>query len=320
VVSYSLAITELSRGCAATTVAVAVTNMVAELITEFGTAAQRERYVTGLTSGELLTGSFSLSEPHCGSDAAAMKTRAVRGDGGWILNGTKQWITSGDTSGVNVVWAKTDPEAGARGITCFLVEKGAEGFSSGRHEDKMGLRGSSTVPQTLEDCFVPDDQVLGDLGDGFKLAMVALDGGRIGVGSQALGIGLQALQEGKEYALERRAFGGPLAKLQAIQWMLADTATELDAARLLTLRAAYLKEQKRPFTLEASMAKVYASEAAWRACDRMLQVHGGYGYVKEYPIERHLRDCRVTRIYEGTSEIQRFVIARELLRRQARML
>jgi hypothetical protein len=320
VVSYSLAITELARGCAATTVAVAVTNMVAEVITEYGTEEQRQRYVTGLTSGELLTGSFSLSEPHCGSDAAAMKTRAVRGEGGWILNGSKQWITSGDTSGVNVVWAKTDPEAGPRGITCFLVEKGVEGFSSGRHEDKMGLRGSSTVPQTLEDCFVPDSQVLGDLGDGFKLAMIALDGGRIGVGSQALGIGLEALQEGKQYALERKAFGEPLAKLQAIQWMLADTATELDAASLLILRAAFLKEQKRPFTLEASMAKVYASEAAWRACDRMLQVHGGYGYVKEYPIERLLRDCRVTRIYEGTSEIQRFVIARELLRQQARML
>ncbi len=320
VVSYSLAITELARGCAATTVAVAVTNMVAEVITAYGTEEQRQRYVTGLTSGELLTGSFSLSEPHCGSDAAAMKTRAVRGDGGWILNGSKQWITSGDTSGVNVVWAKTDPEAGPKGITCFLVEKGAEGFSSGRHEDKMGLRGSSTVPQTLEDCFVPDSQVLGNLGDGFKLAMVALDGGRIGVGSQALGIGLEALSEGKQYALERKAFGAPLAKLQAIQWMLADTATELDAAGLLILRAAFLKEQKRPFTLEASMAKVYASEAAWRACDRMLQVHGGYGYVKEYPIERLLRDCRVTRIYEGTSEIQRFVIARELLRRQARML
>ncbi len=320
VVAYSLAITELARGCAATTVAVAVTNMVAEVICTFGTDSQRERYVEGLTSGELVTGSFSLSEPQSGTDAAAMKTRAERGDGGWILNGSKQWITSGDVSGVNVVWAKTDPEAGARGITCFLVEKDTPGFSAGRHEDKMGLRGSSTVPQVLEDCFVPDENVLGDLGDGFKLAMMALDGGRIGVGSQALGIGLEALQEGKTYALERKAFGKPIAHLQGLQWMLADSATELDAAQLLILRAAYLKENKRPFTLEASMAKVYATEAAWRACDRMLQVHGGYGYVKEYAIERLLRDCRVTRIYEGTSEIQRFVIARELLRRQAQLL
>lgn len=320
VVAYSLAITELARGCPATTVAVAVTNMVGEVIAQFGTDAQRDKYVNGLTSGELVTGSFSLSEPQCGTDAAAMKTRAERGDGGFILNGTKQWITSGDISGVNVVWAKTDPAAGARGITCFLVEKGTPGFSAGRHEDKMGLRGSSTVPQVLEDCFVPEENVLGDLGDGFKLAMIALDGGRIGVASQALGIGLEALEEGKRYALERKAFGKPLAKLQAIQWWVADTATELEAARLLALRAAFLKEEKRPFTLEASMAKVYASEAAWRACDRMLQVHGGYGYVKDYAIERLTRDVRVTRIYEGTSEIQRFVIARELLRRQAQML
>lgn len=320
VVAYSLAITELARGCPATTVAVAVTNMVGEVISQYGTDAQREKYVKGLTSGELVTGSFSLSEPQCGTDAAAMKTRAERGDGGFVLNGTKQWITSGDVSGVNVVWAKTDPAAGAKGITCFLVEKGTPGFSPGRHEDKMGLRGSSTVPQVLEDCFVPEENVLGDLGDGFKLAMVALDGGRIGVASQALGIGLEALAEGRRYALERKAFGKPLANLQAIQWMVADTATELEAARLLALRAAFLKEEKRPFTLEASMAKVYASEAAWRACDRMLQVHGGYGYVKDYAIERLLRDCRVTRIYEGTSEIQRFVIARELLRRQAQML
>lgn len=316
VVAYSLAITELAKGCAATTVAVAVTNMVAEVICKFGTEAQRRRYVAGLTGGELLTGSFSLSEPQSGSDAAAMRTRAVRGDGGWVLNGTKQWITSGDVSGVNVVWAKTDPAAGARGITCFLVEKGAPGFVIGRHEDKMGLRGSSTVPQTFEDCFVPDDQVLGNLGDGFKLAMIALDGGRIGVASQGLGIGLAALEEGRRYALERKAFGKAIAELQAIQWMLADSATELDAAQLLVLRAAWLKENGRPFTLEASMAKVYATEAAFRVSDRMLQVHGGYGYVKEYAVERHLRDSRVTRIYEGTSEIQRLVIARELRRQQ----
>lgn len=320
VVAYSLAITELAKGCAATTVAVAVTNMVAEVICKFGTEAQKRRYVAGLTSGELVTGSFSLSEPQSGSDAAAMRTRAVRGDGGWVLNGTKQWITSGDVSGVNVVWAKTDPEAGARGITCFLVEKGATGFTCGRHEDKMGLRGSSTVSQTLEDCFVSDDRVLGDLGDGFKLAMIALDGGRIGVGSQALGIGLAALEEGRKYALERRAFGKPIAELQGLQWMLADSSTELDAAQLLILRAAWLKESGSPFTLEASMAKVYATEAAFRTCDRMLQIHGGYGYVKEYAVERHLRDCRVTRIYEGTSEIQRLVIARELRRRQELLL
>ncbi|MFH2011018.1 MAG: acyl-CoA dehydrogenase family protein [bacterium] len=320
VVAYSLAITELAKACASTTVAVAVTNMVAEVICHFGTDAQKKRYVEGLTGGELLTGSFALSEPQAGSDAASLSTRAERRDGGWVLNGTKQWITSGDKSGVTVVWAKTDPEVGAKGISCFLVEQGVEGFSVGRHEDKLGLRGSSTVSLTFEDCFLPDDAVLGGLGDGFKLAMIALDGGRIGVGSQALGIGLAALEEGRRYALDRRQFGKPIASFQGLQWMLADTATELDAASLLVLRAASLKEKKRPFTLEASMGKVYASEAAWRACDRMLQIHGGYGYVKEYPIERLLRDARVTRIYEGTSEVQRIVIARELLKRQDRLL
>ena len=320
VVAYSLVITELAKGCASTTVAVAVTNMVAELICGFGTQQQKERYVAGITDGEMLTGSFALSESMSGTDAAGLRTRAERQDGGWMLNGTKQWITSGDESGMTVVWAKTDPESGAQGITCFLVEKGTPGFSVGRHEDKMGLRGSSTVSLTFEDCFVPDSAVLGDLGDGFKLAMVALDGGRIGVASQALGIGLAALSEGRNYALERKQFGAAISSFQGLQWMLADTATELDAAQLLILRAAFLKENKRPFTLEASMAKLYASEAAWRACDRMLQIHGGYGYVKEYPIERLLRDVRVTRIYEGTSEVQRIVIARELLKRQARLM
>jgi len=319
VVAYSLVITELAKACASTTVAVAVTNMVAEVICQFGTEDQKQRYVGGITEGDLLSGSFGLSEPQSGTDAAALRTRAERGDGGWVLNGTKQWITSGDVSGVTVVWAKTDPDSGPRGITCFLVEKGTPGFSVGRHEDKMGLRGSSTVSLIFEDCFVPDSGVLGNLGDGFKLAMVALDGGRIGVASQGLGIGLAALAEGVGYGLERKQFGKPIATFQGIQWMLADTATELDAAELLILRAAFLKENKRPFTLEASMAKVYATEAAWRACDRMLQIHGGYGYVKEYPIERFLRDARVTRIYEGTSEVQRIVIARELLKRQDRL-
>lgn len=320
VVAYSLAITELAKGCGATTVAVAVTNMVAEVICKFGTEDQKQRYVCGITDGDMCTGSFALSEAQAGSDASSLRTRAERGDGGWVLNGTKQWITSGDQSGVTVVWAKTDPEQGAKGITCFLVEQDTPGFSVGRHEDKMGLRGSSTVSLTFEDCFVPDSAVLGNLGDGFKLAMVALDGGRIGVASQALGIGLAALEEGRTYGLERKQFGKPIASFQGLQWMLADTATELDAARLLILRAAFLKESDRPFSLEASMAKVYATEAAWRACDRMLQIHGGYGYVKEYAIERLLRDVRVTRIYEGTSEVQRIVIARELLKRQARLM
>lgn len=313
VVAYSLAITELGRGDAAVTVAVSVTNMVAEVICAFGTEAQKDRYVRGITGGDLVTGSFALTEPQSGTDAASLRTRAVRDGSGWRLNGTKQWITSGDVSGVTVVWARTSDEPGTQGITCFLVPKGAPGLAIGRHEDKMGLRGSSTVALTFEDCYLPAEAVLGEEGNGFKLAMIALDGGRIGVASQALGIGMAALEEGRRYAGERRQFGKPLSAFQAIQFAVADTATELDTAQLLTLRAAWLKEQHRPFTLEASMAKVFTSEAACRACDRMLQVHGGYGYVKEYAVERHYRDARVTRIYEGTSEVQRLVIARELL-------
>lgn len=320
VIAYSLAITELAKGCASTTVAVAVTNMVAEVICKFGTEEQKERYVTAITGGDFEAAAFALSEPQAGSDAAALKTRAVKDGDSWVINGTKQWITSGDHSGVSVVWAKTDPDAGVKGITAFLVPKDAPGLSVGRHEDKMGLRGSSTVSLNFEECKVGADAVLGEIGGGFKIAMTALDGGRIGVASQALGVGLAALDEGSRYALEREAFGNSLSNLQAIQWMLADSATELEASRWLILQAAYLKEKGGKFTQQASMGKVYATEAAWRACDRMLQVHGGYGYVKEYPIERYLRDVRVTRIYEGTSEIQRLVIARNVLENAKRMM
>lgn len=314
VVAYSLAITELARGCAATTVAVAVTNMVAEVICQYGSEAQKSRHVTRITSGEYETGAFALSEPHCGSDAAALKTTAQRTDDGWLINGTKQWITSGDHSGVIVVWARTNDRPGARGVSAFLVEAGTEGLIVGKHEDKMGLRGSTTVPLILEDCLVPADALLSEEGGGFPIAMTALDGGRIGVASQALGIGVAALDEARAYALERQSFGKPIASHQAIQWMLADCATEIEAARLLTLRSALLKEQKVPFTREASMAKVYASEAANRVCYRALQIHGGYGYTRDYAVERLTRDARVTTIYEGTSEIQRLVIGRDLTR------
>jgi alkylation response protein AidB-like acyl-CoA dehydrogenase len=320
VVAYSLAITELARGCAATTVAVAVTNMVAEVICQFGTEEQKHKHVNAITSGQYVAAAFALSEPQAGTDAAALRTRAVKDGNEWVLNGTKQWITSADHAGVSVVWAKTDPEAGVRGITAFLVPAETKGMTVGRHEDKMGLRGSSTVSLNFEDCRLPEDAVLGEVGGGFKIAMMALDGGRIGVASQALGIGLAALDEGTRYSLERQAFGSRLGDKQAIQWMLADSATELEAARLLILQAAHRKGSGQSFTLEASMAKLFATEAAWRVCDRMLQIHGGYGYVKEYPIERFLRDVRVTRIYEGTSEVQRLVVAREVLKRAERYL
>lgn len=314
VVAYSLAITELARACASTTVAVAVTNMVAEVICKFGSEEQKQRYVPCLTSGEYSAAAFALSEPQCGSDAGALKTTARPTDDGWVLDGTKQWITSGDHAGVMVVWARTSDAPGPKGISTFLVEQGTPGLGIGKHEDKMGLRGSTTVPLSFDECRVPASALMGELGQGFQVAMTALDGGRIGIASQALGIGLQALDEGRRYATERTAFGKPIADLQAIQWMLADSATELEAARLLTLRAAWQKELGRPYTQEASMAKVYSSETANRVCYRMLQVHGGYGYTRDMAIERLTRDARVTTIYEGTSEIQRLVIGRNLTR------
>jgi alkylation response protein AidB-like acyl-CoA dehydrogenase len=313
-VAYALAITELARGCAATVVPVAVTNMVAEVICRFGTEAQKERHVRRITSGGYECAAFALSEPHCGSDAAALRTVAKPVPGGFLLTGTKQWISHGDRAGVIVVWARTSDAPGAKGVSALLVEAGAKGMEVGKHEEKMGIRGSSTVPLVFEDCFVPEDALLGKPGGGFAIAMTALDGGRIGIGSQSVGIGQAALEEGVRYAKERKAFGAPLAQLEAIQFMLADCAMELDAARLLVLRAAHLKEKGRPYSSEASMAKVYASEAVNRICFRVLQIHGGYGYTTDYTIERLTRDARVTTIYEGTSEIQRIVIGRALTR------
>ncbi len=315
VVSYSLAMTEVARGCASTAVTMAVTNMVGEVITAFGTEEQRQAYVPKLTSGELPAGSFALSEPEAGSDPGSMRTVAKRDGEHWVLDGQKQWITSGSHAGVFVVWARTgELAAGTKAISCFLVEGGTPGLRVGKHEDKMGLRASNTVALSFEGVRVPASALLGELHGGFKIAMMALDGGRIGIASQALGIATAALEEATDYAKERKQFGKPIGDYQAIQWMLADCKTELDAARLLALRAAWLKENKAMFSKEAAMAKLFASEAAGRIVDRCLQVHGGYGYVKEFPIERHFRDARVTRIYEGTSEIQRVVIARNVLR------
>ena len=312
-VSYALAMMEIAQGCASTSVTMAVNNMVAETIVRFGSPEQKARYVPEITSGRFASASFGLSEPHCGSDAAALRTSARRDGDGWVLNGSKQWITSGDHAGVIIVWARTG-EAGAKGISCFLVEGGARGLSVGRHEDKMGLRASTTVSLAFEDLRVPASALLGAEGQGFAIAMAALDGGRIGIASQAVGIGTAALEAALKYARERQAFGQPIGNFQALRFMLADVATELDAARLLTLRAAALKEAGKPFTREGSMAKVFASEKANRACDIGVQIHGGYGYIDEFPAERHYRDARVTTIYEGTSEVQRIVIAREVLK------
>jgi alkylation response protein AidB-like acyl-CoA dehydrogenase len=318
VVAYSLAMQEIAAADASVAVAMAVTNMVAEVVTKFGTPEQKREHVPRLTGGEYLCGSFALSEPQAGSDPAGMATVARRAGRGWVLTGQKQWITSGDRAGLLVVWAKTDPKAGSRGMSAFLVRGGARGMHVGRHEDKTGLRGSTTVPLMFEDCELPEDALLGGEGDGFKIAMMALDGGRIGIASQAVGIAQAALACAAAYAKERRQFGAPLAQFQAIQWMLADGTTAREAARLLALRAAFRKDRGLPFTREASIAKLYASESAIRICDRAIQVLGGYGYTREFPVERMWRDVRVTAIYEGTSEIQRVVIARELAKGDSR--
>jgi alkylation response protein AidB-like acyl-CoA dehydrogenase len=314
VVAYSLAMSEVARGCASTAVTMAVTNMVAEVINRFGTPEQRERYVRGLARGDLAAGAFALSEPEAGSDPGSMRTTATRiGPDRWVLRGAKQWISSGDFAGVLIVWARTGGP-GTAGLSAFLVEQGTPGLTVARHEDKMGLRASSTVALVLDECVVPESALLGNENGGFKIAMMALDGGRIGIGSQAVGIAAAALDEAVAYARDRRQFGRAIGEFQAIQWMIADSRTELDAARLLVLRAAALKERGEPFSREAAMAKLFASEKAVAICNRAVQVHGGYGYVREFAAERHLRDVRVTTIYEGTSEIQRTVIARHVLR------
>ena len=314
-VAYSLAMQELARGDASVSVAVSITNMIAELIAANASPALAAAWVPRLVSGELVCGAFALSEPEAGSDPAAMRTTATKTSTGWRIDGSKQWITNGGHAGVMVVWAITDPSAGHKGITAFVVDGHAPGITVARLEDKLGLRGSATAQLVFDNVVVGDDAVLGAVGRGFALAMMALDGGRIGIASQAIGIARGALEAAVRYAQERKTFGQPIIKHQAIGGMLADAATWLDAAALMTLRAAHAKQEHQPFSQQAAMAKLFATEHAWKVCDIALQVHGGYGYVRDFPVERALRDVRVTRIYEGTSEIQRIVIARNLLPR-----
>jgi alkylation response protein AidB-like acyl-CoA dehydrogenase len=313
-VAYVLALMEIAAADCAVAVTMAVTNMVGEIIARYGTREQAERCCPKLASAEWLAGAFALSEPGAGSDSAGMATRAARRGARWLLNGEKQWITSGDRAGVLVTWAKTDAGAGTKGITAFLVDASTPGLVVGRHEQKMGIRASSTVSLSFQDCELPDSAVLGQAGGGFRVAMSALDGGRTGIAAQATGTIRAALDASARYARDRTAFGQPIGEFQAIRFMLADMRTEHDAARLLTLRAAALKGQGLAFTREASMAKLFASEAAQRAVSKAVQIHGGYGYTDAFPVERYFRDARVQTIYEGTSEIQRLVIARELLR------
>ncbi len=312
-VAYAAAIMEIAEACCATSVVTAVTNMVAEQIVAWGTEAQRKAWVPRLTSGAAVAGAFALSEPQCGSDAAALSTTAVRRGDRWVIDGAKQWITSGDHAGVVLVWARTGGP-GPKGVSCFVVEGGAKGMAAGKPEHKMGLNGSSTVPLVFDGCEVPADRLLGEEGGGFRIAMSALDGGRIGIGAQAVGVLRACLAASRRYARDRKAFGKPIAEQEAIRWKLADMATELAAAELLVFRAASLKDLGQPFSREASMAKLFASEAANRATSQAVQIHGGYGYLDEFPVERYFRDARVQTLYEGTSEIQRTVIARQILR------
>jgi alkylation response protein AidB-like acyl-CoA dehydrogenase len=314
-VAFSLVMTELGRACASTTVTTSVTNMVAEVIQAVGTEELRQKYIPPLCSGEYAAGSFGLTETCAGSDPAAMRTSAVPAGNDYLLNGHKIFISSAEYAGVFVVWAVTDKDAPkGKGISAFLVEPGFPGFKVGKDEKKLGQHGSSTNELLFEDCRVPRENMLGKLNDGFRIAAAELAGGRVGIGSMALGIGLAAMDFATNYAKERVQFGAPIAKQQAIQWMLADNYTRLEAARLLLMRAAFRKDAGQSYAREASMAKLCATEAANKACYDAMQILGGYGYTQDFPVERFYRDVRVTSIYEGTSEIQRLIIARDLLK------
>ncbi|MEW5854538.1 MAG: acyl-CoA dehydrogenase family protein [Myxococcota bacterium] len=308
--AYVTVMEEIAAACASTAVTLAVINLAADCVATFGTDEQKRRFLVPLCRGDLKAAAFCLSEPHCGSDAAALRTFARKEGSEYVLNGTKQWITNGAHSGFLVVFARTMEGNGAKGISAFIVPEGTKGLKVGKEEHKMGLRSSNTVQILLEDCRIPEELMLGGEGRGFEVAMNGLDGGRLGIAGQALGLGRAALEEGVKYAKERIAFGKPIAEQQAIQEYIADSAMELDAARLLIWRGAWLKDNNKKLSAQASMAKVFATEAAGRVADRMLQVHGGYGYVEDFAIERIYRDVRVTRIYEGTSEVQRMVIGR----------
>jgi alkylation response protein AidB-like acyl-CoA dehydrogenase len=315
--SYILVLEELSRADAGVGVTVAVhTSAVALPILAFGTDEQRARFVPPLARGEHL-GAFALTEPGAGSDAGSLRTTAVADGDEWVLNGSKQWITNGSRAGTFVLFARTDPAtAGARGVSCFVLD--AEHVRVTREEEKLGLNSSTTSDLAIEGARVGGDRLLHEEGRGFRVAMATLDGGRIGIAAQALGIAQAAFDVARGYALEREQFGKRIGDFQAIQWKLADMATEIDAARLLTYRAAWLKQEGRPHATEGAKAKLYASEMARRQTAEAIQILGGYGYTKEFPVERFYRDAKITEIYEGTSEIQRLVIARSILGRQAR--
>lgn len=313
-VAFSLAITEIAKACAASAVTTSVTNMVGEVIQAVANEEQKQLYLPKLCSGEYAAGAFCLSETGAGSDPAAMRTKATKDGDSWVLNGAKMWITSAEYAGVYIVWAVTDSSAPkGKGISCFLVEANTPGMTIEKAEDKMGQHASSTNRITFEDCRIPASALMGRENDGFRIAVGELAGGRVGIASLALGVGQAAISYAKQYTQEREQFGQKIASLQGPQWMLADAYTQLEASRLLTLHAAELKDAQRPFATAASMAKLHASETANQVCYTAIQLMGGVGYTREYPLERFARDARVTSIYEGTSEVQRVIIARDIL-------
>ena len=313
VLSYVLALEEVAAACASHSVVMSVNNsLVCDPVHRFGNPEQHERFLVPLASGKAL-GCFSLTEPQAGSDARNQTTLARRDGRHYVLDGRKVFVTNGRESTVALVFAQTDPAKAHHGISAFLVPKGTPGFVIAKVEDKLGLRASDTAEFVFEGCRVPVENRLGAEGQGFKVAMMAIDGGRIGIAAQAVGISRAALEASVAYARERQAFGVPIGRHQMIQWMLADMATAIDAARLLTWQAAALKDGGKPYGTASSMAKLYASETAMRVATDAIQVHGGYGYIKDFPVERFFRDAKITQIYEGTSQIQRLVIARSLL-------
>ncbi|WP_224996794.1 acyl-CoA dehydrogenase [Cesiribacter sp. SM1] len=313
-ISYVLAMEEISKVDASASVCMSVNNsLVCWGLEKYGSEEQKQKHLTKLASGQQI-GAFCLSEPEAGSDATSQRTTAEDKGDYYLLNGTKNWITNGNSASIYLVIAQTNPELGHKGINCLIVEKGMEGFVVGKKENKMGIRGSDTHSLMFQDVKVPKANRIGEEGFGFKFAMFTLNGGRIGIAAQALGLASGALELAIGYAKERQAFGKPIAQHQAIQFKLAEMATQVEAARLLVLKAAWLKDQKKDFGSASAVAKLYASQIAQEVTSEAVQIHGGYGYVKEYHVERLMRDAKITQIYEGTSEIQKIVISRELLK------
>lgn len=316
-VAYSMALEEIAAGDGSCSTIMSVHNSVACLpILNFGSDEQQQEYLTTLATGEKL-GAFCLTEPQAGSDASAIKTRAEMSGNEWVLNGTKQFITSGSTADIAIVFAVTDPEAGKRGISAFIVPTDTDGYEVASVEHKMGQRASDTCQIVFNNCRIPAGNLLGELGEGYRIALSNLEGGRIGIASQSVGMARAAYEAALEYAKEREAFGKPIVEQQSIAFLLADMATQIDAARLLTHRAAVLRNKGEPCLTEASMAKLFASEMAEKVCSNAIQIHGGYGYLSDFPVERIARDVRVCQIYEGTSEVQRLVISRALVKHAA---